>query len=242
MGKSLEWLKEQVDQVVFDDKLFRVYVSDDKYIFGAHLANDKGPNYFSLSTIYDSIVMLNKYIRMSFDLAAQCEPTENLLEHDMIGKPPANEVVAIYYIENMIFRIETLWDLLAQLCNEFWLTRFPIEKLYAENFFHNLQQGQNAKVFAKEIYQYFKEEEELKDDTEFWKGNYKYIKEYRNKMTHRNSPSIATMSNFDFFFRPPTMFVLKRATEVYIKVSEFIKEILDEIKEYFSNNNIFGDR
>lgn len=92
MGKSLEWLKEQVDQVVFDDKLFRVYVSDDKYIFGAHLANDKGPNYFSLSTIYDSIVML------------------------------------------------------------------------------------------------------------------------------------------------------KRATEVYIKVSEFIKEILDEIKEYFSNNNIFGDR
>ena len=154
MGKSLDWLKEQVDKVVLDEKLFRLYISNDKYILGAHLKNNNGPNYFSISTIYDSIVRLNKYIRMSFDLAAQCEPTENLLEHTMIGDIPNNEIVALYYIENMIFRIETLWDLLAQLCNEFWQTKCPIDKLYAENYFHNAQQGKKAKQFAKCVYQY----------------------------------------------------------------------------------------
>lgn len=83
------------------------------------------------------------------------------------------------------------------------------------------------------------EKDEIKDDMEFWFGNYQYIKDYRNKMTHRNSPSITTISNFDFDFRPPTMFVLKRATEVYLKVYEFIKDLLDEIMEYFAANNIF---
>lgn len=127
----------------------------------------------------------------------------------------------------------------AVLCNEFWQTKCPIDKLYAENYFHNAQQGKKAKQFAKCVYQYFMEKDEIKDDMEFWFGNYQYIKDYRNKMTHRNSPSITTISNFDFDFRPPTMFVLKRATEVYLKVYEFIKDLLDEIMEYFAANNIF---
>ena len=78
------------------------------------------------------------YIRLSFDYAAGCNPTENLLEHiqhNMIGKPPTNELIAIYYIENMIFRIETLWDLLAQLCNEFWQTGKKVTEIYFERYF-----------------------------------------------------------------------------------------------------------
>jgi len=240
MGKLLDWLRKQVENIAFDEHQFRLYVSDDKYILGAHLAKKEGPNYFSIATIYDSIVKLNKYIRLSFDLAAHCEPTENLLEHDMIGNPPNNEFVAIYYIENMIFRIEALWDLLAQLCNDFWGTGWSAEKLYSEIYFHNMQQGRRGKPFAKSVYQYFKENDEIKEDTEFWCGNYQYIKEYRNKMIHRNSPSITTISNFDFGFRDPTMFVLKRATEVYIKVSEYINILLEEILKFFSANSIFN--
>lgn len=61
-------------------------------------------------------------------------------------------------------------------------------------------------------------------------------------MTHRNSPSITTLSNFDFDFRPPTMFVLKRAAEVYIKVAEFINMLLKEIKTHFADGNFFNER
>lgn len=237
MGESLEWLKKQVEKVEFDERLLRLYVSEDKYILGAHLKNNSGPNYFSISTIYDSIVRTNMYIRLSFCYAAECKPTENLSEHDMIGKPPANELMAIYYIENMIFRIETLWDLLAQLCNEFWKTGKKAEKIYFERYFR-----EQKNPFAKTICNYFDEAEDIKEDAEFWYGNYKFVKDYRNKMTHRNSPSITTLSNFDFDFRPPTMFVLKRAAEVYIKVAEFINSLLKEIQTHFSDGNFFNER
>ena len=133
------------------------------------------------------------YIRLSFDYAAGCNPTENLLEHiqhNMIGKPPTNELIAI-----------------------FW-TIFPC----SEN------------PFAETICKYFDEVDDIKEDTEFWYGNYTFIKDYRNKMTHRNSPSITTFSNLDFDFRAPTMFVLKRAAEVYIK----------EIELYFADGEVFN--
>ena len=237
MGKSLEWLKKQVEKVEFDEKLLRVYVSEDKYILGAHLTNNSGPNYFSISTIYDSIVRINMYIRLSFDYAVECKPTENLLEHNMMGKPPANELIAIYYIENMIFRIETLWDLLAQLCNEFWQTGKKTDKIYFEKYFR-----EQKKPFAETVCKYFDDTNDIKEDTELWYGNFNYIRDYRNKMTHRNSPSITTLSNFDFDFRPPTMFVLKRAAEVYIKVAEFINILLKEIKTHFSDGNFFNER
>lgn len=237
MGKSLEWLKKQVEKVEFDENLLRLYVSEGKYILGAHLKNNSGPNYFSISTIYDSIVRTNMYIRLSFDYAAECKPTENLLEHNMMGKPPANELIAIYYIENMIFRIETLWDLLAQLCNEFWQTGKKVTGIYFERYFRD-----QKNPFAEAVCKYFDEADDIKEDTEFWYGNYKFIKDYRNKMTHRNSPSITTLSNFDFDFRPPTMFVLKRAAEVYIKVAEFINMLLKEIKTHFADGNFFNER
>lgn len=65
MGKSLDWLKEQVDKVVLDEKLFRLYISNDKYILGAHLKNNNGPNYFSISTIYDSILEYDWYSQVT---------------------------------------------------------------------------------------------------------------------------------------------------------------------------------
>lgn len=240
MGKSLEWLKKQVAKVEFDENLLRLYVSEDKYILGAHLKNNSGPNYFSISTIYDSIVRINMYIRLSFDYAAECKPTESLqehIEHNMMGNPPANELKAIYYIENMIFRIETMWDLLAQLCNEFWQTGKKITGIHSEKYFRK-----QKTPFAKNVCEYFDEADDIKEDTEFWCGNFNFIRDYRNKMTHRNSPSITALSNFDFDFCPPTMFVLKRAAEVYIKVAEFIHILLREIETYFSDGDFFNER
>lgn len=55
-----------------------------------------------------------------------------------------------------------------------------------------------------------------------WKGNHKFINNHRNKMTHRNSPSITSMSDVDFNFENPTNYILKRLIEDYTVVSEFI--------------------
>lgn len=242
MGNSLQLLKEQVDCVLLDEDRFRIFVGEDKYILGAlmscYQANNK-PDYFALSSIYDTITDLNQKIKYSFYMAAECEPSESLNDHVWFGKPQQNELRAIYFIENMVFRTEILWDMLAQLYNELWLVRKPIDRVYTERFFNEMSQGNNKKKQAISICAYFNECDTVKEDYEHWEGNHKYIKEYRNQMTHRNSPNISTVSTFATELRPPAMFVLKRATEDYLKAVEFIKCAIEEISETFSDFELF---
>ena len=85
---------------------------------------------------------------------------------------------------------------------------------------------------AQKIYKYITEVEEenpIYKKGEFWKGNHEYVSEYRNKMTHRNSPNVTTMSNYDLELRMPMRYVLKRVIEDYVKASKFIKQVLNEI-------------
>lgn len=194
-----------------------------------HTVEEDEIDIFAISSIYDTIIDLNSKIEYSFEAVVTCQPSENLMEHKMLEKPSGNERKALYYIENMIFRTSTLWDMLAQLCNVFWKINKPIDKIYTGSFFHDCSQGKNKKSFAGDVHNYFKEEDEVKSDMEPWKGNFEYIKEYRNKMTHRNSPNITILSNFGMQLRPPAIFVLKRVTEDYLKAIEFIKIILEEI-------------
>jgi hypothetical protein len=49
-------------------------------------------------------------------------------------------------------------------------------------------------------------------------------------MTHRNSPNVAVISDFDMNLKHHPAFQLKRIIEDYAVVSQYIKEILDEIE------------
>lgn len=230
MGASLDWLKEQVEKVSFDELLFRVNYGENKYVFGAmYTVKENEIDIYAISSIYDTIIDLNTKIKYSFEMAAACNPSENLMEHNMFEKPFGNERKAIYYIENMVFRTSTLWDTLAQLCNIFWGIKKPIDKIYTSSFFHDYSQGKNKRKFAESVYNYFKEADKVKGDLERWLGNFQYVKEFRDKMTHRNSPNVSTLSNFDMKLRPPAIFVLKRVTEDYLKAIEFIQTTLEEI-------------
>lgn len=229
MGAPLDWLKRQVDNITFDETLFRLNYGENKYIFGAMYTIEDEVDIFAISSIYDTIIDLNTKIKYSFDAVVKFNPSENLMEHKIFEKPSENEMKALYYIENMIFRTSTLWDMIAQLCNVFWKKGKDANKLYTESFFHDYSQGKNKKMLAEDIYNYFKEYDKVKGDLENWEGNFQYVKEYRNKMTHRNSPSITTLSNFDLHLRVLATFILKRVTEDYLKAIEYIKRILDEI-------------
>lgn len=240
MGESVNWLKEQVDRISYDENLFRISLGDDKYIFGAILRNTKGkPDYFAISTIYDTIVDLNHKIKYSFYAAAECELPETLDKHTCFGNPPKAERTAIYFIENMVFRTSILWDLLAQLCNVHWCLNKPTDKIYAQQFFHDCAQGKKAHPFAKQVYEYLIKADDVGEVTETWNGNHAYVKEYRDKMTHRNSPNISTLSAFAIELRPPAMFVLKRVTEDYFKATEFIETMINEISKSFADFKLF---
>lgn len=230
MGSSLEWLKGQVENILYDETLFHVIYGDGKYVFGAmYTAKDNKLDLFAVSSVYNTIIDLNNKIKYSFEMVAKYNPSEKLLDYSPFKEPDDNEKEANYYIENMVYRTGVLWDMLAQLCNVFWKINKPIDKIYTSSFFHDYSQGGGGKEFAQDVYTYFKEEDNIKGDMELWEGNHEYTKKYRNQMTHRNSPSVTTLSNFDMHLRAPSIFVLKRVTEDYLKANEFIKRILNEI-------------
>lgn len=66
-------------------------------------------------------------------------------------------------------------------------------------------------------------------DTTPWGGNHAYVTEFRNKMTHRNAPSISAINQYAQEMRPPTMYVLIRVIEDYVQVSRYIEELLSQI-------------
>lgn len=55
-------------------------------------------------------------------------------------------------------------------------------------------------------------------------------------MTHRNSPNITSISDYNLNFKDPPSYMLKRIIEDYVKVSNYISEILNHIEEKLDNN------
>lgn len=235
--KHLRFLYENIQ---YNPDLFKIYVGEGKYIMG-YSSNDSNYNpdnsFFVYKTLYDTIVDLNNKIQKSFNLALHWEYSSDIDKFNPVKMPSIEEKEAIYYTENAIFRILTLWDLLAQLYNvKYKLIEDP-SKVYYTQLFHNEAQGKHPNLLAKQIYEYISEkepEDQMYEKNDFWLGNHNYIKIYRDKMTHRNSPNVVTISSYDIEFRMPMRYVLKRVIEDYVKVSEFIKVILTEIISIFN--------
>lgn len=237
MEKELEMLKAQVKSVMLDDKIFEVRFGEDRIVFGAIKNKDgeKEPDLFSFKTIYESIYDAHLKINLSFYSACEYNLIELSKKHSFIKPRDEDEKMAEYFIENMAFRVSILWDLLAQLYNELWQINIPIDKLYYSRFFNNEAEKEPCNFIAKRIHDYLIEEDDTTDDTKHWKGNHTYLVDYRDKMTHRNSPNISTISGFDRNLRLPAIFSLKRITEDYLQVLEYIQEAVDEIRKYIES-------
>lgn len=120
-----------------------------------------------------------------------------------------------------------MWDLLAQLYNIHFDLKYDIDKVYYRTLFNNCAQGKNAIPQARRIDAYFREADNM--DTTPCGGNHAYVTEFRNKMTHRNAPSISAINQYAIELRPPAMYVLIRVIEDYAQVSHYINEFLSQI-------------
>lgn len=224
-------LRDLIAGVQYDPNLFKVYIGEGKYVMGYMSANPEDNSFFIYKTLYDTITDLDRKIKKSFDLALRWEYSSDIDNFNMVG-PPSLEEEAIYYTENAVFRTSSLWDLLAQLYNIKYKNNLNPEKVHYHTLFHNDTQGKRPNPLAQKFYAYITEVEDeghIYEADEFWIGNHEYVSAYRNKMTHRNSPNIATLSNYDMELRMPMRYVLKRVIEDYVKASEFINLLLAEI-------------
>lgn len=221
-------LNDTIDSIQYPQNLFTIWYSEDKILMGAFLhSNSKIQKFINCGTIYNNILDLDSKIKFSLKMAIKLAEDVDFEKWNPFQSPSDDEHISVYYIENAVFRISALWDLLAQLFNVYAELGVDLDKIYATQLFHNAQQGKHANSFAKKVYSYMDQSDDL--NAEPWKGNYKYVKEMRDKLIHKISPNISSLSSFKPELRMPALYILKRVVEDYKQVFEFIHEIVDEI-------------
>ena len=235
LRKEKEYFNNKLSQVIYNPNRFKVLIGEDRFLFGIVSAGDSEAPFSRLmqyKTLYDTLMDLDWKIKFSFDKAieyAYSEPVQN--NFSIFRVETEEERNAYYYIENALFRISSLWDLLAQFYRLFYKLEMPKERVYYKKVFDpSLQSSDRFKVKATEINNYLEESDDTDCEGE-WKGNHSFVNDIRNKMTHRNSPNIAVMSDYDMNFKQHPTFIIKRILEDYVTASKYMKEILDEIEK-----------
>lgn len=235
--KGAEYFRRIIDSIHYDRNVFTVLYGEGKVIIGA-LVHDSPEvsNFFNYVTIFNSILDVDSKIKYSIEEATKWGGNPPFEEWDPFQKPSCEEYKAIYYTENATFRIMILWDLLAQLFNIKAGLGKSFDKVYSAQIFHNAQQGKKPDPFAKRVYEYMRQDDNK--DVEPWEGNHAFLRDYRDKMTHRSSPNITSISDYSRELRLPVVYALKRVVEDYKQVSNFIQEIVSEIiKDYNQGDN-----
>lgn len=99
--------------------------------------------------------------------------------------------------------------MLGQLYRLYYNIKIEHDKVYYKRIFNPLSSYSiKFKDKANEINNYLNQENDTDIDGE-WKGNQKFVNDCRNKMTNRNSPNIAVMSDYDINFKNHPSFLLK---------------------------------
>ncbi len=234
-NKEVEYLKKKISEVSYNSERFKLHFGEDRFLFGVISPKDDEAPFSKLmkyKTIYDTLVDLDWKLKISFKKGikyAYSKPVQD--NFSIVHINSEEEKLAYYYIENALFRTSSLWDMLAQLYCLFYEVKIPKNKIYYNKIFNpDLQSSRKFKDKATNINNYLHQEDNTNIQGE-WKGNHKYTNDCRNKMTHRNSPNISVISDYDLNFKSHPSVMLKRIIEDYVVVSKYINEILDEIEK-----------
>ena len=230
-----EYFNDKLSQVTYNPDRFKLLIGEDRYLFGVVSAEDNETPFSRLmqyKTLYDTLIDLDWKIKLSFEKAIEYAYSESVQNNYSIFKiETEEEQQAFYYIENVLFRTSSLWDLLAQFYRLFYKIDVPKERVYYNKLFNpDLGFSDKFKMKATEINLYFEEIDDTDCDGE-WKGNHIFVNRIRNKMTHRNSPNVAVMSDYDTNLKQHPVFLIKRILEDYVTATKYVKEILDEIEK-----------
>ena len=235
--EEIEYLLNIVNKVRYSKNRFKLMCGEEKYIFGVVSGtNMSEPAPFSklmqYKTLYDALRDLDYKVKLSFFKAIELSYSDEIMRNFSIFKENTIEEMDTYYfIENALYRTSILWDILAQLYRLFYDVEIETTKVYYSKMFNpNNKMNDKFKYKAKDIYDYIEQEDNTESENE-WEGNHAFVNECRNKMTHRNSPNVGVMSDFDINLKSHPVFILKRIIEDYGQVSVYLSEILAKIEK-----------
>lgn len=242
--KEKKYLMKVFSDKLPDDNPFIMRVSKDKEMFiispGESIFGTEINKISQFRDIYNTVLDLRNKIRYSLENAIEYAYSEDVRKnYNILHSSGNNEWLAYYFIENAMFRVETMWDILAHVYNIKYDLGEPIHKVYHSRIFSNQDKYKNEywngnpPQNVQKIVDYINEN----DDTngKIWKGNYSFINTLRNNMTHKFSISQSNMSNFAFEMKYPPAYILKRLCESFATLQEFLYEIFDSILEEIEN-------
>lgn len=232
---EIKYLVNLIDSVQYLPNAFTIVQNDGKYVFGiTSVPSHELPisKILEYKTLYETLCDLDTKVKYSLGLAIKYSYSRyTMKKFDILKKPKGKEWLAYYYIENAASRISSIWDMLAQFYRVRYNIAISFDKVHYKKIF-DPSKGYCSEFqsVAGTIHSYIKEEDNT-DCEGAWKGNHDFMDEYRNKMTHRNSPNVAVASNLDLNLKHHPTFILKRMVEDYVQAFRFIGDILKESME-----------
>ena len=109
----------------------------------------------------------------------------------------------------------------------FRFIRLPIVLIEDETF-------QSLSIDAKVLYSMYLSRSTLSyknnwvDET--WKGNHRYLSDYRNQMTHRNSPNVTGVLGQECNMKTPPIYLIKRTSEDYSYIINKLASLTEKIE------------
>ena len=246
---EIEYILGLLDKITYDEGLFRQNFDDGNYVFGIIGGGDNFAPLAMMSqyrTLYDTVMDMDAKIKLSIGYAIKYAYSEELMDNfSLIEKGGETEFLSFYFVENALFRVESLWDMLAQFYRLYYSVEVDNKGVNYYKFFNpNSPRAVKFKDKAKEIREYL----DQSDNTEvegMWEGNHSFVNECRDMMIHRNSPNVSTWSDYAFHMKSHPVFMIKRIVEDYYVVSDLLLEIVgisnseisSEVRELLYINN-----
>lgn len=186
--------------------------------------------------LYDTAIDLVDKISFSLENAIEDTYSEEILnQFDMFQTTSQTEWNIYYNIENALFRLEALWDILAQIYNVLYALEDDIKNVYHSHIFSSHKKWINkywVNGKPKEIAlisNYCNENDDTNIDDGMWKGNYHYVNSLRNNMTHKFSIAKSYISSYTLSIKDHPAYIIKRTAEVFSVLQDFIREVCTKI-------------
>lgn len=191
----------------------------------------------------NKINSMNRKIELSFREAIEWAKKMDFSISSLLKmQKDYEEEMCDYYIENAVFRLITLWDLLAQLSNIYYETGLESSNIGYKKYFIGRMGNDRTRLkqdmggdkdfnkFAKTVKAYIREEDDINLEGA-WKGNHTYISDIvRNPLTHKHDPHSFSVIEGDMHLSEIPIISIKRGLEDLIKVNEFIRIVIDKIE------------
>lgn len=221
--------QNKLDSIQYNEDRFKMWTEDGRtaMVLSPSRAKDPKGTISMMRSVYKSVLELDWKIKVSLSIAAAhvLKDDENVNSWLPVAY---SQKAASYYIENALFRLTSLWDMLAQgyrvlydVKKNLMGKKIDINHMKYKNFFdHTKTPHTNFEDEANRIFDYISNN-----------CNHRTTNELRNQMAHIFTPNLFYISNYTVNAPYPMSFQITTILEDYIKVTKYLSELFDNAEK-----------